>query len=334
MCYDTICLMGTINLRGYDRHPLGLILEKPEDLSAKHYERLIRLFLNQRMPLTRKAYLTDMRELAKLMGCADFPELLKFIVGDGPQYVNQVALAWKEDLLKAGKAPASINRKLSTLRVMFKALKTVGLINWTVEIENVPTQAYRNTAGPGVKVIGELIKSLEARGSAKGKRDLAIVRLLFDLGLRRDEVSSLDLQDLNFEEATLAIMGKGHRQKSKMSLPASTISALTKWVSVRGDYPGPLFVNFDKAKKGKRLTGTSIYRIIRALGREIGREMSPHGLRHSCITTACEAAAKNGIPFEEIRQLSRHKNIKTVLIYRDQILDLQAELSRLVSETV
>ena len=243
-------------------------------------------------------------------------------------------MSWKEELLQMGQSPASINRKLSTLRSFFKMMRTVGLVNWGVEVENVRSESYRDTAGPGITAIKETVDFLSKRSDKKSIRDLAILRLLFDLGLRRGEVCSLDLSDVLISESKIKILGKGHREKVLMSLPPTTLTALQSWISIRGNQDGALFTNFDRAKKGWRLTGTSIYRIITTLGKKVGKEMKPHGIRHTCITTACEAAAKNGIPFEQVIQLSRHRDVKTLMIYRDRLEDLQGKLSNLVSNSV
>lgn len=68
----------------------------------------------------------------------------------------------------------------------------------------------------------------------KGVRDLAIFRLLFDLALRREEVASLDLGDLDLESETVSILGKGKRERTELTLPVPTRVALEDWLLVRG----------------------------------------------------------------------------------------------------
>ena len=53
-------------------------------------------------------------------------------------------------------------------------------------------------------------------------RDRAVVRLLFDLGLRRIEVGRLDRADLDLRAATLDVLGKGRREKVRLTLPGPT----------------------------------------------------------------------------------------------------------------
>ncbi len=70
------------------------------------------------------------------------------------------------------------------------------------------------------------------------------------------------------------------------------------------------------------------------LGEQAGARVWPHGLRHTAITSAVEAAQENGVTLDEVRQFSRHKNINTLLVYRDRVRDVQGQLAALVAGTV
>ena len=158
--------------------------------------------------------------------------------------------------------------------------------------------------------------------------------MLYDLGLRRGEVAKLEMADISVTESKIYVLGKGRSQKAVMSLSRPTLSALEAWVKVRGIEPGPLFLNMDRAKKGLGLSDTSIYRLIRSLGKKVGKEMRPHGIRHTSITEACKTAAKAKIPFEEVIQFSRHKDVRTLMVYRDNDEDTQGKISALVAGAI
>jgi len=209
------------------------------------------------------------------------------------------------------------------------------MIPWTLEVKNQKTEAYRDTRGPGIDNFKKILSVTEDRGDKKGIRDKAILRLLFDLGLRRGEVTSLDVADMDLERKTIQVMGKGRTQKTELSLPAPTIAALTEWLKVRGDFSGPLFLNLDRAKKGAgRITGKSIYRLVRGLGEKIGIKTRPHGIRHSAVTEAVKRAQANGMDLEEVLDFSRHRDVRTLMIYRDRERNVQGKLSELVAESV
>jgi len=104
---------------------------------------------------------------------------------------------------------------------------------------------------------------------------------------------------------------------------------------MRGQDPGPLFLNLDRARKGQgRITGKSIYQIVRGLGEKVGVKTRPHGIRHTAITEALTRGQQNGLDLEECLDFSRHKDVRTLMIYRDKERNVQGKLSDLVAETV
>jgi integrase/recombinase XerC len=112
--------------------------------------------------------------------------------------------------------------------------------------------------------------------------------LAFDLGLRRAELTSLDLEHLDLEAGTLAVLGKGQEGQELLSLPSETTAVLRAWLEQRGLEQGPLLLNFDRAPKGRRLTATSIYRIVRDLGDQVQVRARPNGVRQAAITAVLD----------------------------------------------
>ncbi len=152
---------------------------------------------------------------------------------------------------------------------------------------------YRDRKGPGKEGFRSLLQTVEQKSNKKSARDRAVLRLLYDLALRSGELVSLDLTDVDLVTSTIQVIGKGRTEKESLSLPQPTKEALEKWLETRGSQPGPLFTNFDPAKKGNRLTQTSLYRIIRRLGEKNGFKTRPHALRHTAITEAVKMAQIN-----------------------------------------
>ena len=207
------------------------------------------------------------------------------------------------------------------------------MVSWKLDVKNDPVETYRDTAGPGKRNIRRMITTNGTqRNQLKAIRDHAILRLLHDLGLRRSSVVNLDYSDLDLKQKRIWVTLKRHSDKKAKGLPAVTAKAIVDWIKIRGIEEGPLFTNFDHAKKGYRLTGTSIYRIIRKLGKAVGIETRPHGIRHTAITEAVKKAKDTNIGLEEVVDFSDHKDVKTLLIYRDRERNVQGTLSKLIAE--
>src|SRR5512141_350258 len=89
--------------------------------------------------------------------------------------------------------------------------------------------------------IASLIQNCIEEESPIGIRDAAIISILFGAGLRREEVTKLDLDDYKPEDAKLVIRGK--RSKERIAyLGDDALAALVSWLELRGEDAGPLFV--------------------------------------------------------------------------------------------
>ena len=152
----------------------------------------------------------------------------------------------------------------------------------------MPVQPYRDTRGPGRDGFRAMLDAAGAQPGPKGLRDVALLRLLHDLGLRRSEAVRLDIDDVDLPGNRISLLSRGRSWKEPVTLPEPTRAALAAWLEARGSEPGPLFVNFDRAGKGHRLTGTAVYHIVGRLGAKAGLTVRPQELRHLAITTALD----------------------------------------------
>jgi integrase/recombinase XerC len=151
-----------------------------------------------------------------------------------------------------------------------------------------------------------------------------------DVGLRRGEIASLYLEDVDMETGKISVLGKGRTGKEPLTLPEETKEALRAWMRVRGETPGPLFPNFDRAGKGsgKPLTGAGIYALVRYLGKQVGIKTRPHGIRHTAITEALELSGGN---YRAAQKFSRHADPRTLLRYDDNREDLGGKIAQTVA---
>ncbi len=282
-------------------------------------------FLSGRSPRTMRAYAGDLEDFAHWSGAASTAEATRLLLAAGPGPANEAALRYKAQLIERGLAPATVNRRLAALRSLVKLARTLGQVTWSLDVEGLKSEAYRDTRGPGREGFRKLLDQLAGQEDPRGLRDRALVQLLYHLGLRRAEAVGLDLADLDLDAGHVSILGKGRREKERLSLPEVTRKAITDWLMVRGPEPGPLFVALDRGSKGKRLSTKSVYTLVRGLGERVGIRARPHGLRHSAITRALDLT--NG-DVRAVQRFSRHKNVQTLLKYDDNRLDMGGDVAR------
>jgi integrase/recombinase XerC len=292
---------------------------------------LIKTFLQGKSESTLRAYQSDLENFQEFCGCRTLYESARLLIESPHGQANLLALNYKTQMQKEGFKPTTINRRLSALRSLILLGNTLGMISWKLEVKNDRVESYRDTSGPGETNFQKMIlANWNQRNQQKAIRDYAILKLLHDLGLRRSSVVNLDLSDLEMEQKRIWVTLKKRSQKKIKHLPDSTMKALLEWIEIRGTNEGAMFTNFDHAGKGQRLTGTSIYRMVKKLGEEIGIQTRPHGIRHTAITEAVKKAKENGIGLEEVVDFSDHKEIKTLLVYRDRERNVQGQLSKLI----
>jgi integrase/recombinase XerC len=305
---------------------------------------LVTAFLAGRNPRTLDAYNRDLSDFARFLGQPDARAAVGILLASPPGQANAIALAYRTHLDARQLAAATIGRRLAALRSVVKLGRTLGLVTWALEIPSPRSQGYRDTAGPGLagwRTLLSAVKAAAGTGTAKGARDLALLRLLHDLALRRGEVLALDLADVDFEGETVGVIGKGKTEAVRLTLPDPVRDALARWVVLRGESPGALFTRLDRARgraapalEGDgpdRLTGRALHKLIGALGRQagLGRAVRPHGLRHQAITRALDLSGGN---VREVRLFSRHVDMRTLVVYDDARRDAAGAIAKQVSE--
>lgn len=278
---------------------------------------LYRLFLGSHKPRTRAAYEYDVKHFADFLGVPTPEAAVAKLFSLEAQEANEVLAGWSLSMVEAGLKASTINRRLSALRGLSRLAMKRGL-PWTLLVRGVnKTEGKRDMSGPDLDTVRRLFAHCDSKvPTAASMRNTAIVRLLYGHALRRFEVTGLDLSDVDLKEGNVRVLGKGRSTRKIMALSPSVVEALRNWIAVRGRDPGALFTSFDPAKKGDgRLDGSSVRRIVKRLGEEIGITLWPNALRHSSITTALDLTDGN---LSRVMGFTRHKTPSGPLPYDDK----------------
>lgn len=146
-----------------------------------------------------------------------------------------------------------------------------------------------------------------------GKRDRAILEVLYGCGLRVSEAAGLKISCIYLDESFVRVIGKGNKERIvPMGEPA--VSAVSEYLAVR---PVPASAEFDDIlflnRFGKSLSRVSMFNIVKrqAMLAGIHKEISPHTFRHSFATHLIE----NGADLRVVQDMLGHENITTTEIY-------------------
>lgn len=305
-------------------------------LAESPAERLYRAFLESQTTNTRAAYAKDMEFFAAFLGepsaTSAMSRLLALSGGEG----NALLLDYRTHMVDAKLAPSTINRRLSAIRSAAKLARTIGFSNWDPEVAGLKAQAYRDTTGPGLEGTRTMIEiALTNTHPGIAVRDVALIRLMFDLALRRGECVSLDLEDIDLAGKRIWILGKGRKQKEARTLPERTAAALTAWLGERAKYAAPaqqaVFISLSGNSKGRRITGRGVHWVIAGVGADSGYKTRPHGLRHASITAALDV---NNGDVRAAQQHARHANPQTTMNYDDNRRDLAGRVADSVASLI
>lgn len=130
--------------------------------------------------------------------------------------------------------------------------------------------------------VKRVFRDLAHDPSATARRDAALIALMVGAGLRRAEVCTIMMGDLDARHDRLTVVGKGGVVRD-VPLAAGVRRAIQAWLDIRGDEPGPLMLPMTKTAlrqpvHGRRLSTGSVAKVVH---RRIGEDVSPHDLRRT-----------------------------------------------------
>jgi site-specific recombinase XerD len=206
------------------------------------------------------------------------------------------------------------NYYLIALRAFLKFLRKRGIEALSperIELAKVPQRSLDLISPKELKRLREApdTKTLE------GKRDQAILELLFSTGLRISELCALNIDDVDLTRDEFSVRGKGDKIRV-VFLSDTARKSLQAYLKARKDMDASLFVRYGrKAKNGDdlRIHPRMVQRLLKKYAAMAGitRKVTPHVIRHSFATDLLS----NGADLRSVQALLGHANIGTTQVY-------------------
>lgn len=302
---------------------LILVPEGMSDVAAKQYVHeglennpAFAYLISLRSKLSRRAVTSTLNRIADILGCSSYK------LCPWSEIRREHVQAILETLISRDLAPATINTYLAVIKgVMTEAWQKKQID--TDSLERIRTiKRIRGSRLPtGRALEGREVKDLLNvcdNETIKGIRDSAIIAILVGCGLRRTEIITLDIEDINLAERSLKVLGKGNKERLAY-LPPKAVGYLKKWLEVLGQEAGPIFVRVRRHDviDHSRLTSQAIFEIISTRRVEAGiDQFSPHDLRRTFATKMLD----NGEDIITVKDAMGHASVTTTQQYdrRDQ----------------
>lgn len=220
-------------------------------------------------------------------------------------------LAW---LLELGYVKPSVSRKLTALRAFYRFLTGRGDIDRDqTDLVSSPRLDRRLPVAATRREIEALLDAPDT-GREQGRRDRALLEVLYSAGLRVAEICSLDIGDVDFQASELRVVGKGAKERVAL-LGRPALAALGEYLRrsrpamARRPNEQALFLN----RYGGRLSVRSVERLVKRYALKAGLDpgFHTHTLRHSFATHLLDG----GADLRVVQDLMGHSSPATTQIY-------------------
>ena len=261
-------------------------------------------------PYTVDNYIADILEFDSFLHKFEYGEL----IDARPNYARYYVAYLMDD---KHYSPRSVARKLSSLRSFYKFLYREGVVK---------SNAFLDATSPKLnKTLPKFLYSEEVEtlfnsintSSDIGKRDYALLELMYGTGMRVSEVCKIKVGDIDYFGKNIKVLGKGNKERY-LPLYDGIISALKDYIEyarcailakAKGKITDILFLN----SKGGPLTSRGVRVILDNMceNASLSMHVSPHMLRHSFATHLLD----NGADLRSVQELLGHANLATTQIY-------------------
>jgi integrase/recombinase XerC len=221
---------------------------------------------------------------------------------------------WIISLVDDGVSNVSVNRKMQSLKAFYKFLLK------TKQIEVSPLLKHKALKTPKIlqipfseNEVAAVLNQISNPVGFEAIRDKLIIDLFYTTGMRRAELIQLKIENVNFSNHTIKVLGK--RNKERILPLLSVVSQqLIQYTNERAHLEKVTDTNyFFLTKKGLKLNNSFVYRLINTYFSTVSNKVkkSPHVLRHTFATHLLN----NGADLNSVKELLGHSSLASTQIY-------------------
>ena len=211
-------------------------------------------------------------------------------------------------------------RKISTIRIFFKYLvnKTNILTDNPAQNLETPKMDKRMPKYLSLDDSKKLLDIASNEDNRNNERDFAITTLFLNCGMRLSELVGIDINDIDFSECKMSVIGKGNKERT-IYLNSACMRAINSYLRVRPKQVKRDFKNSDKAlflsERKERISNRTVQHIIYKELQQAGldsKKYSVHKLRHTAATLMYQYG---NVDIRALQELLGHESISTTEIY-------------------
>lgn len=271
---------------------------------------------------TVSAYLKDLSEFQNFC-LAEFDEKDPALAG------YPIIRSWLIHLVESGLAPRSINRKTASIKAFYAFLQRSSTIQSNPLSGHKPLKMSQSVEVPlSEQEMRRLIQNFPRANSFKDLRDQVMIELLYSTGIRRAEMISLRVSNVDLEQGFIKVYGKRNKERIVPMLN-ELVPRLQTYLEMRSEeFPNCISEVLFLTNKGNKIYDSLVYRTINRYLREVSgkTKKSPHILRHTFATHLLN----NGADINSVKELLGHSSLASTQVYTHNSM---AELRRIHDRT-
>lgn len=258
------------------------------------------------------AYRNDLAGLTTFIEGAGISNPKSF---DWDRFDEAIIADFVQHLDERGYTSATRSRKIASLRSFMRFLREEGITSdLRTRRLKTPRDGKPLPKALSIDEIESLLDQVTDASSPADLRDRAIVELLYAGGLRVSEVTNLDVDQINFDNSTIRVLGKGSKERI-VPIYDAAMDAVADYYALgrprlgKIQDPDAMFLN----ARGTRITRQGLWLRLKQIAFDAGitRKITPHMLRHSFASHLL----KGGASLRHVQELLGHENIATTQIY-------------------
>lgn len=256
---------------------------------------------------TIKAYENDILEFGRFC-------LSNYDVEDINTVEYNIVRFWIVDLSENKINNRSINRKIASLKAYFKFLQKIGVTDVNPLNKHKALKTAKKVEIPFSEIeMKNVLSQIDYKEDFEGKRDELLIHVLYVTGMRRAEVITLKVSDVDFETMTIKVLGKRNKERL-IPMFTETRDKFKKYLEVRSHLNEVVDVEtMFLTKSGNKMYETLVYRLIKKYFREVSSKVktSPHILRHTFATHLLN----KGADLNAVKELLGHSSLASTQVY-------------------
>ena len=221
--------------------------------------------------------------------------------------------AWMADMLQRGMKSRTVTRRFCALRRFYHYLRVLGLTDFNaLELLRAPKVEKPLPVWLRDDEMEALLDADDYADDLEGVRDRMLLELFYQTGLRRSEVAGLHDSDIDLAARQLCVLGKGNKMRY-VPMGEGLVRLIGRYIELRDAEVDRDDDSLVVSRKGRPLSGASIYGIVRARMLTLPRlaKHGPHVLRHTFATTMLG----HGADLMTVKELMGHSSLAATEVY-------------------